>query len=229
MEDISLKDEALLSFIEQFKKKGWNPAIIEKQYREVKLFLFQFGIKDGGPNAVPGDVIYYKYLKTKHKNEAMSRIRFTQIIKTFLKYGISLNIPVFKIDATLVDLPKEYSFYKDPRFMHRHGRKSRWTGVTAAPFGEWMSQLEYGGHTWLIGFFKTSLQAAKAYNYAVIYYGLEKTHKLNKIKGSRNTYAQKETKSITDLRAQIRKDKEKERKARKMGKLKRSTSSVESS
>jgi hypothetical protein len=227
MDDNRLKDEALLNLIQKHQAKGWNPAIIEKQYREVKLFLFQFEIKDGGPNAVPGDVIYYKYLKTKRIEDAMGRVRFTQLLKVFLKHKVSLNVPVFRIDATKVDLPEEYSFYKDPRFSPKKTRRTKYRGVRPAPWGEWMAELEYEGRQWLVGFYRHSWQAAYAWNEAVKYFRLD--YKLNRIHKGPKQY-DKKPKTIEDLKEMLKKRKAKERaKKRKMAKLERRKASVESS
>ena len=212
MEDPSLKDEALLKLIEKFKSRSWNPQIIEKQYREVKLFLFQFDIKAGGPNAVTADSMYYKYFKTKHLNTAMGRRRFSQLLRVFLPFKITRGIPVFKIDATKIGLPPEYSLYKDPRFDNRMGRKSSYIGVYPAPWNEWYAEIEIDKVMWLIGFFDTSRSAAIAYNRAARYvYG--KKAKVNKINGKRR---------------KLLKDWKKADKKRAMAKLKRKKASLQS-
>ena len=212
MEDPSLKDEALLKLIEKFKSRSWNPLIIEKQYREVKLFLFQFDIKTGGPNAVTADSMYYKYIKTKQKDQAMGRKRFSQLLRTFLPFKITRGIPVFKIDATKIDLPPEYSLYKDPRFDNRSGRKSDYIGVKPAPWNEWYAEIEIDKVKWLIGFYSTSRSAAIAYNRAARYvYG--KKAKVNKV-------------NVKQRR--LFKDWKKADKKRAMAKLKRKKASLQS-
>lgn len=217
MEDPGLKDEALLAFIAKYKAKGWNPSIIEKQYRDVKLFLMQFDIRvEPDKNSVTTDSIYYKYINARGIKTAMGRRRFTTIVKTLLAHKITRGLPVYRIDATKIGLPKEYSMYTDPRLDNRAPRKTKYRGVTPAPWREWMAEIELEGQMWLIGFFLTSHEAAEAYNKAAKYF-LGKDAKLNKV------YGKEKRRTISEYQ-----EAKKKAKKRALAKLKRKKASVQS-
>lgn len=167
MEDNSLMDEALLKLLAHHNKLGWNPASTIAQYREVKLFLREFDIV-AGKAAVPADLIYYKYHKSKI--DPMGRQRFTRIIKLLIPHINSGNKAIFKLDPTKLDLPETYSYYKDPRFHAIRPRKTKYVGVRQAPYNEWIAEIEVDGQMELVGYYPTSIQAAKAWNQAAVYF-----------------------------------------------------------
>lgn len=168
MEDDSLMDEALLKLLAHHNKLGWNPASTIAQYREVKLFLRQFDIVPGNA-AVPADLIYYKYHRSKN-GDLIGRQRFTRIIKLLMPWINSGQKAIFKLDPTKLDLPETYSYYKDPRFHALRPRKTKYVGVRPAPYNEWIAEIEVDGQMELVGYFPTSRQAARAWNEAAIYF-----------------------------------------------------------
>jgi len=179
MDYTSLKDEALNILLAHHNKLKWNPKRTEDQVREVLMFLKTFDITSGEA-AIPADLIYYKYYRSKSKNH-MGRLRFTRIIRLLMPHTRVNSRYIFKLDPVKLDLDPSYSYYKDPRFYKRIARKTKYKGVKPAPFNEWIAEIEIEGKLELIGFFSTSVEAAKAYNEAAKYY-FGKKAKLNVIR-----------------------------------------------
>lgn len=168
MDDDNLKDEVLSSILAKYNKLGWNDDLIKSQYREVKIFIALHSIEEGNVT-VPADLIYYKYHNTKG-DKAMPRNRFTFLFKLFFKMFKARGRNAFKMSPAPLDLPDNYSFYKDPRFWRSQTRKTKYMGIRAAPYGEWVAEIEVEGKKELIGYFKSSYQAARAWNEAMIYF-----------------------------------------------------------
>lgn len=167
MKDQSLTEEALNKRREFYKSKGWNPYLVDARHREVKLFILSHDVTEGH-SVIPIELIYLKYQSTK--KDPMSKKQFATYFNMFFKFRLVKGTAAYKLNPIPFGLPLEYTINKDVRYFNKKNYKSKYHGVSKSTY-EWRADIiTPDGEKEFLGFFRTSHQAARAWNHASKYY-----------------------------------------------------------
>lgn len=142
---------------------------------EVREFIREYNIK---PSSVyiPLELIYFHY--SDWTASPLSRHKFSSILGHYFTKNKILGHVSFKLNPESIGLPSYYTIYKDPAFRKTQRKyDTAYEGVYKAS-GYFISRIELEDGKHYLGRFKSSREAAKAYDRTALYH-FGSTTKLN--------------------------------------------------